>query len=117
MTATLIIDCFLLLFIFVIAIILNRFLIGAGLSFLLVAIETASGTESDFEIIFRVAAILCVTVLIVIDGKKNGNNSLLTKYNPYATGSRLPGWLRLSLTLLFAIVFIARLALSMLGII
>jgi len=117
MSIMIIIDVLLLITIFVAAILLDKHLIGAGLSFVLVAIETASGTDGVWEVLFRTVAILCITTLIVMEGKKKGKNSLLVQYNPYAQNNKLPGWLRKLLVVIFGIVFIIRFVLSVLGVI
>ena len=57
MTTVIIIDIVLLIIIFVSAILLNKHLIGAGLAFVLVAIETASGTNGVWEVVSRTMAI------------------------------------------------------------
>ena len=64
MPVMIIIDVLLLITIFVAAILLDKHLIGAGLSFVLVAIETASGTDGVWEVLFRTVAILCIATLI-----------------------------------------------------
>ena len=117
MTMVIIIDIVLLITIFVGAILLNKHLIGAGLAFVLVAIETASGTDGVWEVVSRTMAIFCIATLVMLDGKKNGKNSLLVQYNPYAQSNKLPNWLRTMLVSMFGIVFIIRFILSVLGVI
>ena len=116
MTIRIIIDFVLLIAIFVGAIVLDKHLIGVGLALVLAAVEMVAGTDGVCEALFRTIAIFSMATLTMLDGKKHGKNSLLVQYNPYAKCNKLPSWLRMSLVLMFGIVFIIRFMLSLLGV-
>lgn len=91
------------------AFVTSKYVLGAALAFIVITVETVINIPRDsFGTFFTLSGMVAITVLVIMDGRKLANDSVLIRFNPFCKKNVLPKKLQIIICAIFSLALLTR---------
>ena len=95
------------------AFVTSKYVLGAALAFIVIIVETVTNVPRDsFGTFFTLSGMVAITVLVIMEGKKHANDSVLIRYNPFYKKNVLPKKLQIIICAIILFALFTRIIVS-----
>lgn len=86
----------------------SKYIVGAALTFGVIVVETVVNIPRDsVGTFFTLSGMVAITVLVIMEGKKHAENSVLIRYNPFYKETVLPKKIKIIICTIFSLALLA----------
>lgn len=91
------------------AFVTSRYVFGASWAFCIIVVETAINIPRDSGwTFFTLSGMVAITVLVIMDGRKYANDSVLIRFNPFHKENVIPKKLKIIICIIFSLALLLR---------